>query len=88
MFKATPFKSSKSAIVNPRSAMTVSPASNKDKSPHRSVSSRSDMLSPYSFNTKHIPPDGLTASKAFRVLGFLYEECINCCAWEFEYIFL
>ena len=36
MFKATLFNSSKSAMVNPQSAMIESPGSNRDRMPHRS----------------------------------------------------
>ena len=70
MFKATPFKSSKSAMVNPRSAMTESPGSSKDKIPHCSVNFRSDILPPYSFDIKHIPPDGVIATRTFGYCGF------------------
>ena len=73
MLSVTPLESSKSAIVNPQSAMMESPASSLSSRPDFSKSSRSEMLPPYNFDTNEVAPDGVIHTNALSVLWFLYE---------------
>ena len=68
MFKLTPLCERSSPIINPLSAMTLSPTSNKSNNPDLIVNSTSDMLPAQSSETKVTDPNGLIPIKPFRVL--------------------
>ena len=60
--------------------MTESPGSSNSSRPEFKNNSRSDVLPPCNFEMKDIAPDGVIATSALRVLWFLYDEKVNCCA--------
>ena len=80
MLRLTPFASKRSAMVKPRSAITESPGSSKSSKPDFSNSSLSEMLPPCNLEINEIAPDGVMHTNALRVLWFLYDEKVNCCA--------
>ena len=59
MFKDMPWTCNKSAIAKPLSAITESPTSNLFIRPVSMKSSLSEIEPPYSFEIKHITPEGV-----------------------------
>ena len=74
IFNVTPCGISRSAIVNPLSAMTESPHSRDSELTIRNVAT------PYSLDTKLIAPDDVIPMSAFNALWFLYEQNVSCYA--------
>ena len=80
IFRVAPLESKRSATVNPQSAITESPGSTSSKRDERINNSLSEIHPPYNLDTNEIASDGVMQMSAFRVLWFLYNEKVNCCA--------
>ena len=76
MFKDMPWTCNKSAIAKPLSAITESPTSNLFIRPVSMKSSLSEIEPPYSFEIKHITPEGVIPNQCLcSIVIFVRREC-------------